>query len=279
MHFLFDAPHGFWSCVLVSFVWTTVALLILAAAIHALQLFGAAGRAISSWFTIAPGLDLVVTLFTVAPMFVGPIVWGWGGFVGGVAGQYAALLLWTFAHELVHFKKRRGPKIYKVNNKIVGTVRNLSACFLTSLAVPCFWAVRVAELFVYPAVAAVGGLPKYDSKEWVTVSRQKFSGLVGHDLIWCLYCDWMTGIWSLGSEMLRNVESFWCPIQFTDKAKCENCALDFPDVKHGWTPATGDIAEVAALVERKYLTEQPPSNAWFGHPVRLTVKGREPDVS
>ena len=268
-------PHGFWPCALNGLVWTTAALLLLALFIHALQLLGSAGRAISAWFTVAPGLDLMVTLFTVAPMFVGPILWGWGGFVGAVAGQYAALLLWTLAHELIHYKARSGPKIYKVNNRAVGTIRNLSACFLTSLAVPCFWAIRLAELFVYPGVAAVGGLPKYKASEWVTVSRQKFSGLVGHDLIWCLYCDWMTGIWSLGSEMLRNVESFWCPIRFTDKTKCDNCNLDFPDINNGWTDANGTIGDVAALIEREYLAEpRPPANAWFGHPVRLTVKGR-----
>ena len=37
--------------------------------------------------------------------------------------------------------------------------------------------------------------------------------VIGHALIWCLYCDWMTGVWSLGTEMLRNVESFWYPIR------------------------------------------------------------------
>lgn len=278
MAFLFETSHGFWLGALDAFIWTTVVLLLCALCIHALQLLGQAGRTMSSWLTIAPGLDLIVTLFTVAPMFVGPILWGWGGFVGAVAGQYATLLLWTLGHELVHYEARRGPKIYKVNNKAVGAVRNLSACFLTSLAVPCFWMIRIAELFVYPAVAAVGGLPKYDSKDWVTVSRQKFSGLVGHDLIWCLYCDWMTGIWSLGSEMLRNVESFWCPIRFTDKTKCDNCSLDFPDINAGWTDARGNMSDVTALIEKQYLDEpRPPANAWFGHPVRLTVKGEPAD--
>ena len=35
----------------------------------------------------------------------------------------------------------------------------------------------------------------YKQAEWVNVSRTKFDGLVGHDLIWCLYCDWR---WSDG---------------------------------------------------------------------------------
>jgi hypothetical protein len=267
--FLFFATHGF--------VWTVVALTLLAIAIHALALLGALGRAIGDWLTHAPGLDLIVTIFTVLPLFVGPILWGWGGFVGAVLGQYATLIVWTICHELAHPSVRRGPRIYKVNNKMVGMVPNLIGCFITSFAVPTFWIVRVTELTVYPAVRVFVNMPKYNQREWVNVSRQKFTGLIGHDLIWCLYCDWMTGIWSLGSEMLRNIESFWCPIRFSDKAKCDNCTLDFPDVDGGWTPANGTIADAAATVEKYYLAEpKPPTNAWLGHPVRLTVKGKAP---
>src|SRR5262249_57508799 len=111
-----------------------------------------------------------------------------------------------------------------------------------------FWVTRMAELFLYPPIASLTGLPKYNGAEWVNVSRQKFSGLVGHDLIWCLYCDWMTGIWSLGSEMLRNVESFWCPIRFYEGKKCENCKIDFPDIAVGWVPADGSMADIAATI-------------------------------
>jgi hypothetical protein len=109
----------------------------------------------------------------------------------------------------------------------------------------------------------------------VNVSRHKFCGLVGHDLIWCLYCDWMTGVWSLGTEMLRNVESFWCPIRFDSEKKCANCAIDFPDVDGGWVPAGATIADAAATVERMYGSGQA---GWFGHGsrVKLTVNGTEP---
>src|SRR5262249_30687754 len=117
-------------------------------------------------------------------------------------------------------------------------------------------------------------LPKYRQGDWVNVSRQKFRGLVGHDLIWCLYCDWMTGVWSLGSEMLRNVESFWCPIRFASGKKCANCAVDFPDVFNGWVPADGTMADVASVLEAKYPAQGP--QPWFGHPARLTVEGKEP---
>jgi hypothetical protein len=107
----------------------------------------------------------------------------------------------------------------------------------------------------------------------VNVSRQKFRGLVGHDLIWCLYCDWMTGVWSLGTEMLRNVESFWCPIRFASGKKCDNCKLDFPDVAGGWVPADSSVVEAAALVTEKFSGGQ---KGWFGHPVRLTIERKEP---
>ncbi|MBK7405799.1 MAG: hypothetical protein IPJ41_14560 [Phycisphaerales bacterium] len=96
----------------------------------------------------------------------------------------------------------------------------------TALAVPVFWVIRVAECIVYPPLTWLVRLPKYKPAEWVNVSRHKFEGLVGHDLIWCL-CDWMTGIWALGGEMLRNVETFWCPIRFDSAKKCENCKHDF----------------------------------------------------
>jgi hypothetical protein len=89
----------------------------------------------------------------------------------------------------------------------------------------------------------------------------------------------MTGVWSLGGEMLRNVESFWCPIRFDSSKKCENCKHDFPDVLNGWVAPDQTMAEVAARVEEKY----PPggidgkgTNPWFGHPARLTVEGRKP---
>jgi thiol-disulfide isomerase/thioredoxin len=97
------------------------------------------------------------------------------------------------------------------------------------------------------------------------VSRQKFEGLVGQDLIWCLYCDWMTGVYSLGAEMLRNVESFWCPIRFYDDKKCENCKLDFPDIERGWVAKEGTMEDVEEVLKKMYANSQ---SSWFGHPER-----------
>jgi hypothetical protein len=188
-------------------------------------------------------------------------------------------MVWTVLHELAHWEAVKGPRILKVINLamgggLVGKVRNHAAVWTTALCVPLFWLVRVAQYFVYPPLTWLVKLPKYNEAEWVNVSRQKFRGLVGHDLIWCLYCDWMTGIWSLGSEMLRNVESFWCPIRFASDKKCVNCSLDFPDVVREWVPADGTMADVAAVLEKHYKPGDAVS-PWYGHPVRLTVKGRE----
>jgi len=34
---------------------------------------------------------------------------------------------------------------------------------------------------IYPPLVWLVNLPPYDAVDWVSVSRQKFSGLVGHD--------------------------------------------------------------------------------------------------
>ena len=127
--------------------------------------------------------------------------------------------------------------------------------------------VRFAEIVLYPLLIWTMKFPSYDHGEWVSVSRQKFSNLVGADLVWCLYCDWMTGLYALGGEMLRNLESFWCPIRFYPDKKCDNCKVDFPDIKD-WVPQDGTIEDVNKLLGKKYPTDSKRPNAWFGHPLR-----------
>jgi len=251
---------------------TFAALLLMAGVLHLIPKLGL--RALSDALCRAPLLDLPITYFTVLPLIMGPIVGGWMGLAGAVAGQVASVLVWGWLHELANLKAASGPRIVKQLNRTVGRFRNHGAVWLTALVVPMFWVVRVAEVFVWPPIALLVRFPRYRSSEWVTVSRHKFEGLVGHDLIWCLYCDWMTGVWSLGTEMLRNVESFWCPIRFYDGKKCDNCSIDFPDVNGGWVRADGSMAEVTATLGKHY----PPGakvNAWFGHAARLTVEGKE----
>jgi hypothetical protein len=259
---------------LISSLLVTGAMLFGAAICHLVPRLGAVGRRASDAMCRAPLLDLLITYFTIAPLFVGPIFWGWWGFLGAVVGQVSGLVIWTIIHELIHIRSLKGPRILTTMNRKVGVVRNIFAAYWTALVVPLFFFTRLAEVFIYPVLTWVVQLPPYRQSDWVNVSRHKFTGLVGHDMIWCLYCDWMTGVWSLGTEMLRNVESMWCPIRFRSDKKCANCAIDFPDIEHGWVSADGTMADVVRTIEEQYPPTQLP-RAWFGHRVRLTVKGRE----
>ena len=81
----------------------------------------------------------------------------------------------------------------------------------------------------------------------------------------------MTGVYSLGAEMLRNVESFWCPIRYYEGKKCDHCQVDFPDIADGWVDANGTMAEVVTTLEEKYGDGR---REWFGHPARLTIRGK-----
>jgi hypothetical protein len=260
----------------VSLASTIVGLLVLCGVLHLLPRLGGAGKAFSAWLCRAPGLDVIVFCFTTVPIIVGPIMYGWAGLFGAVVGMYSALILWTILHELAHPEARNGPRIIKINNKMVGVIPNLLALFATSWAVPVFTMIRLAEYLAYPPLIWLANFPRYRHGDWVNVTRHKFSGLIGHDRIWCLYCDWMTGVWSLGGEMLRNVESFWCPIRFHDATKCDNCKHDFPDIHGGWVPFESDMKTVTDKLSEQYLSDpKPKANAWFGHPVRLTVKGKD----
>lgn len=261
-------------------------VLLLALVLHALARLGRAGQAICDVLSRAPALDVVVFAFTHGPWVAAGVVWwkasgrtlGEAAALWGIAigAQALALLLWSWGHELAHPGVRQGPRIVSTLNKQVGWFRNHAAVWWTALAVPLFTLVRIAEYLVYPPLHWLVRLPKYRDSEWVNVSRQKFTGLVGYDLIWCLYCDWMTGVWSLGSEMLRNVESFWCPIRFSSPEKCANCKTDFPDVATDWIAPSpqGDMGQVADLLASRYPGPG-GVNAWFGHPVRLTVRGKD----
>jgi len=256
------------------YLTTIGGLLAGAGLVHLIATLGAIGRRISDALCRAPMVDVVVFYFTALPWVIWPIVAGWLGLAVAVAAQITALLIWIALHELAHPAARRGPRIHGTIVRIIGRWRNHFAVWWTAWAVPVFWIVRFAEVFVYPPLTWSVRLPKYRHSEWINVSRHKFSGLVGYDLIWCLYCDWMTGVWSLAGEMLRNVESFWCPIRFYSDKKCDNCKVDFPDIDGGWVPADRDMNDVTAVLKDKYHGDG-RANPWFGHPARLTVEGAE----
>ncbi len=217
-----------------------------------------------------PLLDIWVAAFTWLPWVIAGVVGGWRAVVGSFIGQVLALFIWTAYHELAHREAARGPRIVKFINRTVGRWRNHAALWVTMIALPGFCLIRAVEVCCYPFLVWLLDFPKYRHADWVNVSRQKFEGLVGHDLIWCLYCDWMTGVYSLGAEMLRNVESFWCPIRFYEGKKCANCRTDFPDIEQGWVAPDGTMADVEQTLQAMYGDGQ---RSWFGHPARLTVKG------
>jgi len=257
---------------LLVYITTVAALLAGAGILHLIARLGRPGRALSDWLCHAPALDLVIFYFTALPAIVGAFLTGWAGLGAGIGGQFSAMLLWVALHELAHPAARKGPRIFSTLNRLIGPWRNQLAMWWTAWAVPCFLLVRFAEYLVYPPLTWTARLPKYRSREWICLSRHKFRGLVGYDLIWCLYCDWMTGVWSLASEMLRNVESFWCPIRFDSTKKCDHCKGDFPDIVGGWIGTDGTMQDVTALLQEKYPAGR-KSNPWFGHPARLTIEG------
>jgi hypothetical protein len=246
---------------------------ILAFAVTYMSRFGPVGRDVANACTRAPLLDFMLGIFSWIPWIIASLAFGWRGFFGAILGEAIALAIWIAGHELIHREAAKGPRIIKVLNRTVGRWQNYVALLVTTIAFPGFLMIRAIELICYPLLVMLLKFPKYPQAEWVNISRQKFSGLVGHDLIWCLYCDWMTGVYSLGAEMLRNVESFWCPIRFYEGKKCDNCKIDFPDIAGGWVPADGTMAHVAHTLETMY-TNHDGDRAWFGHPVRLTVKGQ-----
>src|SRR5688572_5554227 len=99
---------------------TAAAVLAGAALLHLIPRLGAPGRRCSDALCRAPGLDLLVTYFTVAPLIVGPIVAGWLGLAGALVGQIVGLLVWQVLHELANRKHVRGPRIVKTINAKVG---------------------------------------------------------------------------------------------------------------------------------------------------------------
>ena len=232
-------------------------------AVHSLPRLGKLGKSISEFLCYAPGIDLALAYYMLMPAIVGSFVSGWRGVGIAILAELSVLWVWIFAHEFAHRDEEYKGHIFRTLSSIVGKGRNHLAVWITALAIPLFWVVRFTEVVVYPPLTKLIGLPKYEARNWVNVSRHKFEGLIGYDLIWCLYCDWMTGVWSLGTEMLRNVESFWCPIRFDSSKKCENCQLDFPDIDNGWIAADGTMKDVGNVLQEKY--DGVKDSSWYGH--------------
>ena len=219
--------------------------------------------AISDCIEQAPLLDIFVGIFTWVPWAVGVWLGGWQGLLAAICAQILFLHAFCLVHRLL--RGRKGRTLTDAQAKLLGPVRNQICLLCQTPAVLVFAQVRLAEILLYPVVARLGRLPRYRSSEWVNLSRHKYDGLIGYDLLWCWYCDWMTGVWALGSEMLRNIESFWCPIRFRSDIKNQNIACDFPDVEK-WAPADGNMEDAVRLFEEHY--DGSGENSWWGHPSR-----------
>lgn len=219
--------------------------------------------AMTDRITVAPALDVFISLFTWIPWVAGAVVAGWVGLAASIVAQVIFLHVFCLVHRLIRGKK--GRTLTDAQAKLLGPVRNQLALLCTAPAAVVFAGARAAELFLYPMIVWLAKLPPYKQGEWVNLSRHKYDGLIGYDLLWCWYCDWMTGVWALGSEMLRNVESFWCPIRFRCDVKNQHASLDFPDVEK-WAPADGTMEDVVKLWEAHYDGTKP--NSWWGHPDR-----------
>jgi hypothetical protein len=230
----------------------------------ALPYLGKGGKNLSSYFCQAPGLDVVLSLLIWVPWVVTGYAEGLVGVVGCVVGQVVALQLWILSHEILHARHRPEKRINAFLSQQFGWWRNQLALWVTAVVVPIFFLIRFAEVFVYPWLTWILGFKTYKHHEWINVSRHKFEGLIGTDLIWCLYCDWMTGVYALGAEMLRNVESFWCPIRFYYDKKCENCSVDFPDINAGWVAADGTMEEVVQTLDQQLVRGE--NWSWFADP-------------
>ncbi len=219
--------------------------------------------AVTDKITVAPALDFFISLFTWVPWVAGGIWAGWAGLGAAIVAQVLFLHVFCLVHRAL--RGRAGRTLTDAQSRLLGPVRNQLALLCTAPAAAVFAAARAAELFLYPLIVLLARLPAYKQGEWVNLSRHKYAGLIGYDLLWCWYCDWMTGVWALGSEMLRNVESFWCPIRFRSDVKNRNASIDFPDVEK-WAPADGTMEDVVLLFEKHY--DGKGTNSWWGHPDR-----------
>ncbi len=247
------------------FIATCVLEVVVILLLTFLPRLGTVGKDLIEACRKAPYLDIILLIIIWVPWLGGTLLGGWLGFLTSLGGQLLVMQSWVFLHELAHPEAAKSPRIARFLSQKFGLWKHYLALWTTALSLPVFFVIRFAEVFIYPPLIWLVEFPAYDNSEWVTVSRQKFEGLVGHDLIWCLYCDWMTGVYSLGAEMLRNVESFWCPIRFYDGKKCENCKIDFPDLEKSWVPIDGTMEDVEQVLKEMY---DGPYRSWHGHPER-----------
>jgi hypothetical protein len=219
-----------------------------------LTLFVCVARRVK-WIARPPAVDVIIALFTVVPWVVGwavgvhishRSVGGLGGLALTVAGQLAVLELFDIVHSRIGAPARSRLWINSTLSRQHGFWRNRLGLWVTVPAVPGFLIVRFFQVFGYFPLVVLLKFKPFRQADYISVSRHKIENLVGADLVWCLYCDWMTGQWSLGTEMLDQVESFWCPLAFADQTKCEKCAQFFG--MEQWAPSEVGPAEMEHVI-------------------------------
>jgi hypothetical protein len=210
--------------------------------------------------TRAPLLDLVCSLFSWVPWVLCFAQGSWRALGLCLVAQFVSIEIFSLTHTWLH--GYRGPKIRHALDEVVGPLRNHTGLMVTLMIVPIVWMIRLGQVTVYPLQVLGLGFPWYRHADWVSVNRQKFRGLVGHDLVWCLYCEWVLSIYSLGAEMIRNNESWWCPIQFHDADKCARCVTDFPAIPK-WVNPEGSMQDVKDNLRARYCPKKRP-RGWEG---------------
>lgn len=237
----------------------------LTALLHAILLISKKSAEV---FRVVPCLDLWIAAYVYAPPIVTAVVYSWTEVLICIAVQTLFLALYSAMHSLSYRirKGQKGGRLLSSLSKGLSRPRVILGFYITLLAIPVFVVLRVGQLTVYPLLQWSVDYPSYKHSDWIQLSRHKFEGLIGLDLLWCLYCEWAAGVYALGGEMVRNNESFWCPIRFYSQKHCENCEMTFPDLKE-WVEPTGSIEQVQELLEKKYPKNQRPKS-WYAHSSR-----------
>src|SRR2546428_8501752 len=112
---------------------TLVGIAGFAGLLHLIPRLGAAGTRVSAWLCRAPGLDLVVSLFTWVPPTVLGILYGWRGVAGAVLRQGLGVPGWVFAHELGQPPYRNRPRLVTLLQPTLRRVHNHLALLGSSL--------------------------------------------------------------------------------------------------------------------------------------------------
>lgn len=232
-----------------SFLQTIIALAILTALVRLTP------TRLKDRLLVGYGVDLVIALFT-----IGPFVIAWstpsvraGGWLAWLIAPITADIVYTFFWCILDEAIRGEKNGFHIRTYWIrrdGWIKYLVGWFCF-VAAPMFWIVRLSEIVYYPPLRWAWGFPHLRARDYIAFSRHKTKGLVGADYLYCLYCEWMTGVWSLGTEMLRHLESMWCPLRFGRQDQCERCAATFPDLDQ-WSGAEEGMAGVEKFFQVHY---------------------------